>query len=222
MNINDIDSIIHLLQSISLFGIPFLILIILPLYIIGWSAIFKLLKINIRNSTILVITICISFILSLILLKIGVNKDKKLIIQASLLKGIILQNYSDFITFDELKREHHILIPNDSDYFDNLIERFPESFEYTWAGRDKGIRLIDSLSIKKLNYNINNLIPVIYSEFHDWKADSSMPFWELQDTVDFRMSYAVIEKLIVKYPEEFMEISFKKGDDWYEKLKKVK
>jgi hypothetical protein len=65
MKPSDIDSVIHILQSISGWGIPFLILIILPIYAVGWSAIFKLLKIQTDKSLIIILILGISIAISL-------------------------------------------------------------------------------------------------------------------------------------------------------------
>ncbi|MGZ4158766.1 MAG: hypothetical protein ACXVED_17020 [Bacteroidia bacterium] len=205
MKVSDINSVIHLLQSISIWGIAFLILIILPVYTIGWSAVFKMLKINNKQSFNFVTIIAISISVSLILLKIGINKDQKLINQASLTKRICISYYVDYIDPRVLKDYR---LPYDSTYCDELVNRFPESFTYTWLGGVKGLQLTDKESLKQLDENIDKIIPVVYSELsYLLPKDSALDFNYLRASIDDRISYIVLEKIIAKYPDQFIEMS---------------
>src|ERR1700740_2536287 len=124
MKVSDIDSVIHLLQSVSGWGKAFLILIILPIYAAGWSAVFKMLKINTGQSLVMIWIIVVSIIVSLVLLNIGVSKDKKIITKATQVKNIFLNLNCNWMAFSYLK-DYQVIDSaySDSIFVDELIER---------------------------------------------------------------------------------------------------
>jgi hypothetical protein len=213
MNISDVDSIVYLLQSISFWGIAFIVLIILPLYIIGWSAIFKLLNINAKQSITFVIIIMISIIVSLTLLKVGINKDQELIVKATQLKNLMVKdNYpykslNDSLQIVDKNKYNYRIITK---YFpiEDLVDRFPNSFSYGWGEKNESfILLIDSVSLRQIERNINKLVPLLYTQLkYILKKDEEMSFNYIVDRIDTRMNYNVLEALICKYPSEFVEI----------------
>lgn len=223
MNVSDIDSIIHLLQSISFWGIAFIVLIILPLYMIGWSAVFKLLNMNTKQSTAFVIIIMISIIVSLTLLKFGIQKDQELIIHATEIKKFIMSTNNDWVTFETLLSNK--LIPQDSTYIDDLIERFPESFSYAGDVKNKALQLIDSASLNQLEKNINKLIPIVYSQLSYYlKKDSILEYDYYRENIDNRISFRVLERVISQYPDQFIEIAKIdcKNGQWIGSIKRIK
>jgi hypothetical protein len=204
MNVSDLDSIVHLLQSISIWGIAFIILIILPLYTLGWSAVFKLLSLNTRQSYTFVIIIVVSIIISITLLKIGIIEDQKLNTSAIKIKNYIISTYFNYADFQHLKSSN---IANDSAIIDRLITRYPESFTYSWLDNKSMLLLIDTVSLRQLNKAIDRFIPIAYSELSSvLKKDSILTFVHIMNRIDTRISYMVLEKLISKYPKEFIEI----------------
>jgi len=204
MKVTDIDSVVHLLQSISGWGMAFLVLIILPIYIIGWAGVFKLIKINPKKPYIGIIGAGI--IASLILLKIGIDKDQKLVTEATQIKEFIMTYNSDYLKLSLLRDT--LNLPKSPTYFDELINRFPESFCYTWEGKEKELQLIDLKSLEEIDKNVDKFVPIAYSELnYDLKKDSAIDFKYIEDNIDNRISYLVLEKMITLYPEEFSEIS---------------
>ncbi len=203
MKVSDIDSILHLLQSISVWGILFLMLIILPIYIIGWAAIFKLLKLDTNTTKLFTGGIIVSIVISLVLLKIGIEMDKKLNTEALQISNYILGHYNDYWFLDEIIKDNRYT-NKDKSYFDNLIDRFPDKFTIAYVLDKKVLQVIDSNSIMKLKNNIQEILPVIRSEIKSKigkGATSSID--SLYFTVDERISWILIEKLVVTYPNEF-------------------
>lgn len=222
MNVSDVDSIIHILKSISFWGLAFLVLIILPLYTIGWSAVFKLLGTNTKQTDILIIIIIISIVVSLTLLKFGITQDQKLTNEASKVKNYFLTTNQEYVPVEDLYNDK--LIPDSSTYIDDLVDRFPNYFAHGWHENKKDLLLIDSISLNQLTKNINKLVPVLYSQLK-WilKKDSILTFEYIENEIDYRMSYRVLEALIIKYPDEFIESTkLDSHGRWFGRIKRIK
>jgi hypothetical protein len=221
MNVSDVESVLHLLQSISGWGIGFIILVILPIYTLGWSAVFKLLNFNTKQSYGFVLIILISIIVSLLMLKIGIDKDQKLAAHAIQIKQHVLYFNNDWIQIDDLVKNK--FIPNGDEYIDDLIDRFPESFTY---GRDistRNLKIIDTVTLNQLEKNINKLVPLVYSQLsHLLKKDSLLELEYYYENIDHRITYKIFEKVISKYPDEFIEITKYENPETKFYIKRIK
>jgi hypothetical protein len=85
--------------------------------------------------------------------------------------------------------------------------------------------LIDAESLNQIDKNIEKIVPIIYSELsYVLKKDSTMSFDSLTNNIDNRISYLVLEKIIAKYPENFIEVSTNDAvnNACYSSIKRIK
>jgi len=217
MKLSDIDSLVHLLQSLSWKGFLFILLVILPLYFAGWGAVFKLLKLEVKNIYRFSFVIIVSFIISFALLNNGIDKDLKLKRQAEQVKQYIISMYSDFHDLDDIKKYSGV---KERAAFNDIVERFPGSFMYAFNEKgDSGIQLIDSGSVRKIDEMNEIFLPVAFNELDQYmKIDKEYYISKIQDTLDGRITYEAIERLVTRYPDKFILVNGK----WNELFKMVK
>lgn len=221
MNLTDVDSLVHLLQTLSWYGIPLLIVIVLCLFFFVSNKIFGVLKLSHRGEVLGYIVSSLLICLSIVLLKTGIDRDKKTISEATYIKEIALSSYTDFIRIHHLHR--YFRLPKDSIYYERLIRRFPNSFSYGMLEEEKVIVINDVKVKQQLQDNIQLILPAVRSELISViPTGRYATFDSLRNEVDSRMSYIVLESIIAKYPEEFAEVPLQTNGFAYPSLQRLK
>lgn len=130
MNVDAVDSIIHLLKSISIWGVLFILLFILPIYIAAWMGIVKLLSLKAWSKNKILLTIFISFTIAFILLKIGVDKDQEKGKLAARVKQYMISYGFRGYRFDDLVRN---AVPDSKESdLQQIVDRFSDEFTITY------------------------------------------------------------------------------------------
>lgn len=210
MGISDADSILHLLKSISPWGMLFIIIFILPLYLGLWTAVLKLLSVpNIQNPRMLVVVFAV-FAIALILLKIGVDRDKEKKLLGDRVKNYMISYGFKGIEFNRLVKDAMPGVAQNK--FEDLIERFPEDFTLTYflqadSQPKKGILLTNEISLKKIDSLHERILPIAYTVVDHLLPRDSTASVEDVYRIDDRFNFEVVEMLGYRYPQSFTLIS---------------
>ncbi len=187
----------------------------------GWIALFKLLNVGlISNEQILLFSsvLLVIFIISLILLKRGLENDNKIKVVATQIESSLISYYTDFSTEKNLLE--YVIRGEQKKIFEELIKRFPSRFITSYESDPpyvKGIQIIDTSILKQISKMCDEYLPVAYGELKNYMEKDKEYSYGDASAIDTRISYKVIDKLVAKYPDEFIITSYVNS-----KFKKVK
>jgi len=224
MKVDDIDSIVHLLKSISVWGMLFILLVILPLYIAAWAGIMKLLKLNNINTKRFLLIVFTSFSIALIMLKIGVSRDQQKRLRADRVKRYLTTYGYTGRTFTGLIADTDPTTTA-SDY-ESIIQRFPEDFtvsyfrDSTGTKFEKGLMITDKEALTTISKLHDSIVPVAYIILKNSLAVDSSMSREDAYRIDDRFTDPVLELLAKKFPGEFTLINSGRQNIHY--LKRIK